>query len=140
MKNRFVTAFTQWMPEESDGKLHYKLVSDPDDANIVVSRVNSFDDLPSGAGGQTTYDYNQEGQPSSGVKKVSIRMFCPSHNSQDLTQRTKDKLYSLCLHEIGHALGLDGHSPNGLDIMYWKSASLELSARDRATIAKLYKR
>jgi len=139
LRERFKTAFEQWLPPGSKMWLKYCLVDNADDANILISRVNSFDDLPSGAGGQTTYEYNEEARPASGVKKVIIRMFCPAREAANLTPRTIDRLYSLCLHEIGHALGLDGHSPNGVDIMYWKSASLKLSDRDQATLAKLYR-
>jgi tetratricopeptide (TPR) repeat protein len=140
LRARLKTAFQQWLPENSKMWLQYTAVDNADEANIVIARVDNFDDLPSGAGGQTTYEYNEEGNPASGVKKVIIRMFCASPAADQLTARTIDRLYSLCLHEIGHALGLDGHSPNGQDIMYWKAPGLQLSARDTATLAKLYRK
>src|SRR5262249_32317709 len=47
----------------------------------------------------------------------------------------------ICLHEMGHALGMNGHSPNSRDVMY-SSANLDdkpvLSERDKNTIRKLY--
>ncbi len=52
-------------------------------------------------------------------------------------------VYATVLHEMGHALGLGGHSPVQTDIMY-KSISATavdgLSARDRATLSLLYSR
>jgi predicted Zn-dependent protease len=50
-----------------------------------------------------------------------------------------DDLYLTMLHEVGHALGLR-HSPEPLDIMYRSSGAgaTGVSARDRATIARLY--
>jgi hypothetical protein len=48
-------------------------------------------------------------------------------------------VYSVVLHEMGHALGLGGHSPDEGDVMYARgSGHTGLSERDRATIRKLY--
>jgi len=51
-----------------------------------------------------------------------------------------DMLYATLLHEMGHALGLAGHSPNKTDVMYPHSNAerRELSERDRATLRALY--
>jgi len=53
-----------------------------------------------------------------------------------------DELYRTVLHEMGHALGLAGHSPSPTDIMYFRgtraSEAEGLSARDRATLRALY--
>jgi predicted Zn-dependent protease len=52
-------------------------------------------------------------------------------------------IYATVLHEMGHALGLGGHSPDPSDIMYpsaSRTATEGLSARDRATLRELYSR
>lgn len=54
-----------------------------------------------------------------------------------------ETLYGTVLHEMGHALGLGGHSPEAGDVMY-RSVKTEtratLSDRDRATLRALYAR
>jgi predicted Zn-dependent protease len=55
-----------------------------------------------------------------------------------MSPRAKEQLFNLALHETGHALGIDGHSPSGLDIMYFKSPLIKLSDRDANTIRKIY--
>lgn len=49
---------------------------------------------------------------------------------------------AVCLHEMGHALGLVGHSPKPTDVMYCSvppaSAKIGISDRDTATIQRLY--
>ena len=58
----------------------------------------------------------------------------------DGTQARMDDLYLTMLHEVGHALGLLGHSPEPGDVMYekgsWESSGLTL--RDRNTLRLLY--
>jgi predicted Zn-dependent protease len=52
-----------------------------------------------------------------------------------------DVIYSTMLHEMGHALGLGGHSPDRGDVMYGGvnyDQRPELSERDRATLRALY--
>ena len=45
------------------------------------------------------------------------------------------------VHEMGHALGLGGHSPDPSDVMYKSvGAATEPSARDRETLRLLYAR
>ncbi len=50
-------------------------------------------------------------------------------------------LYNAVLHEMGHALGLAGHSPDPQDVMYPDVASgiTGLSERDRQTLIGLYR-
>ena len=45
------------------------------------------------------------------------------------------------MHELGHALGILGHSPNSEDVMYASTLPSEnalLSAKDASTIVALY--
>jgi len=61
------------------------------------------------------------------------------------------EIYNTALHEIGHTLGLMGHSDNSYDIMYsnndevnsvyahYRSEMLNLSTRDLKTLALLYR-
>jgi predicted Zn-dependent protease len=53
-----------------------------------------------------------------------------------------DQVYATMLHEVGHALGLGGHSPDPADVMYRHGTSLqsELTERDRETLRLLYER
>ena len=59
--------------------------------------------------------------------------------------RTADlhEVYAAMLHEMGHALGLGGHSPDPEDVMFPSVARRTregLGPRDRATLARLYAR
>lgn len=91
--------------------------------------------IPASAGGQTTF----EETPEEGlINRAKVRLYCAGRQSSQLTDKQKDAFYSLALHEAGHALGLDGHSPFGSDLMYWKSPLMMLSERDKNTIHRWY--
>jgi tetratricopeptide (TPR) repeat protein len=52
-----------------------------------------------------------------------------------------DDMKKTCLHELGHALGLHGHSTNNHDIMFFSVSPTVwpvLSKRDKATIMRIY--
>lgn len=51
------------------------------------------------------------------------------------------QMQSACLHELGHALGLNGHSESPSDIMFFSQSARQLPAlskRDKEAIARLY--
>ena len=52
---------------------------------------------------------------------------------------SQEEMRTVCLHEFGHAIGLWGHSPHPGDISYPTATAQHLSARDVATLRKLYK-
>ncbi|MBR1680406.1 tetratricopeptide repeat protein, partial [bacterium] len=51
---------------------------------------------------------------------------------------SNSEVYKVALHEIGHAIGIIGHSPNSSDVMYASSSVSNFSARDIATIKLMY--
>ncbi len=131
-------------------------VPDYDSAEVTVERAGDHSIVASGSGGRTTYEYRfarpgESGQtvdwqpknskavaPPLIVTKAHITLLCRLPNASELGPAGEERLFSLALHEAGHALGLDGHSPYGKDIMYWKSAQTVLSERDIASLSHLY--
>ena len=102
------------------------------DSNIIVQRATADDPMNIGSAGQTS-SYGREL-----VTKSFVNLSAPSYDNKDMTPRAKEQLFNLALHETGHALGIDGHSPSGLDVMYFKSPLIKLSDRDANTIRKIY--
>lgn len=87
------------------------------------------------------------------TRRFGVENVLVTARERDGTQVSAEDLHRTLLHEMGHALGIGGHSPNPEDIMYpWRdvkpgslaadwvlpSKSRELTERDRETLRKLY--
>jgi tetratricopeptide (TPR) repeat protein len=128
--------FEEWV--SSSKKLRCDLVSDSRKADIVVMRTVDSSQLPLNAGGRTIYDDDSSGDAVRCLRKATILLYRPFDDTRDLSPAQLNDFKSLVLHEAGHALGIDGHSPNGADLMYWKARWLRLSNRDRNTMRLIY--
>ena len=130
-------AMNQWA-SFSGSPIRMEQWSTADGANVIVQRANAPGQIGFGAGGQTN---NQDSVNAAGkdvMTRSFVRLTCPGYSSNNMSQSDKNKLYNLALHETGHALGIGGHSPSGLDVMYFKAPMLKLSDRDKATMRQMY--
>lgn len=132
-------SFIDWY-KASNRKIAFKFVNSSENASIKLSwtdnRLRTTDDKKERLKAGITRSRITE----SGVIKdahIQIRTLDPfSKKGID-----NDKIMSTCLHEVGHALGLNGHSSNHADIMYMGVNQRQfpaLTKRDKKTIQKLY--
>ena len=49
-----------------------------------------------------------------------------------------EKMRTVCLHELGHAIGLWGHSPDSASVLFFAATAQRPTDRDRATLRKVY--
>jgi predicted Zn-dependent protease len=125
-------AFDDWH-NSTNGKIGFVFV--PDQANAKMTVTWSSDlHAPqfTGEAGLAKYTTGAEGYNTAEILLLTQDPFKDGpvgHNA----------IYNICLHEIGHALGLQGHSPHEDDIMYPSLSSQQgLSARDINTMLALY--
>jgi len=129
-------AFDAWS-KASEGKIKFKEVSDAKRAEIRCWFVDNPKALnsPIEAGETLTMISIGQGLSSAKVKILTV----DKHKNQPEGDST---ILAVALHEVGHAIGLAGHSPNAHDIMYFSDVATgdnpALSSRDVATVKMLY--
>lgn len=133
-------AFSQWAVG-SGNRITFSLSTDPSQSDIFCDWTGDPNKIMEHGraieGGLTKLN----GQPSSATD-VSIT----NARITILTNRggmplSDDDMRKVCLHEVGHALGINGHSNSNTDVMFFSESPTVipmLSNRDRATIMRLY--
>lgn len=137
-KQMVAQAFDEWC-SQSNGLISWRLVSNSRGADIVCTWTDNPTIKPGAVeAGQTrtlvqTNRYSGTGQLVHAEISILTELMGRSF--------TDSNMYKTCLHEVGHALGLQGHSDVPSDIMFPSvndTQVAELKARDVNTLVKLY--
>ena len=129
-----VKAFDAWT--SASKALTWSIVDDKSNADIVCMWSDKPDTISGGKyaeSGEARSKYLKHEIASSEVTILTVPLAGVDLND--------DSINAACLHEVGHALGLINHSPNHSDVMFGDQTEqprVELSTRDKATIARLY--
>ena len=134
----FLEALDAWV-RASGNRLGYALVSESAAADLVCNWTSNPADVTE-AGTQSergTADIYAKG---SDIQRAAMKIL--TRPMLDQGTLSDGDFKKACLHELGHALGLQGHSPNNHDVMFLTVDTSTvwpvLTKRDKATIAKLY--
>ena len=132
----FKNAFSAWQAV-SDGMISFQYVTAKDNADVVVLILGAPPKADSFVLGHTNTLYSE-----GFINSATITMY--SMDSKYNSLSVKD-FYNVSLHEIGHMLGIEGHSDNTNDIMFpsydkaGASATMHaLSERDINTFKAIY--
>ncbi len=138
-----IDAFAAWV-KASEGRLSFSVVNYPQQANIVCHWVD--DQAKASMNGneqgitRSQYFYHKNEPNVCMVQSADIFILTIyPRNQEELTDMA---IKAVCLHELGHALGISGHSPFNGDMMYATLSPYDipqhLTERDAATIKRLY--
>lgn len=137
-------AINDWM-KASHHKLSYRLVTDPKQADLACTWTDdpAFLHDEGNKVEQGVAQVFAETKPSAdGTKTIlSSHVRILVLNRDTGAALTSDDMKKTCLHEIGHALGIVGHSPSNKDVMFYSNASAvwpSLTKRDKATVLRIY--
>lgn len=122
---------------EFDGYFKFLVTKKPEKADIIIDVVNSFDSNknPDSVYMAGVTNTSISGQDKS-LTKAHVQLLAISPNTKKKV--TAGEIYRVTLHEVGHAIGIIGHSPNEKDIMFASSGVSEFSLRDKNTIKMMY--
>lgn len=137
-------AFGNWQ-QAANGEIFFK-----ETQNIQNSKINiTFrDNLSAGNNQKTEIDTDRYGLVipdfnDSVLNKMNVNLKYTNNDGQYFTY---DQMISLCEHEIGHALGLWGHSADVNDVMHYsgdyvndETYNKPISERDLNTLLFVYK-
>lgn len=121
-----------------ENQLSYTQITNKEQADIRVSWVNNIDSQGYSEEGRTAYTaglmtphYQGDRIDYMDVKIATFDIFGKPQNSE--------QIHAVAIHELGHSLGLMGHSDQPGDIMYSENRSvIKPSLRDVVTIRRLY--
>ncbi len=122
-------AFTEWQTA-LNGRIRFNYTNDPTKTDVTIKWRRNLPGTEVGVQKIRWHDNI--------LTDADIEIAVHNPQGKPLTQR---EIQYVALHEIGHMLGIKGHSANPNDIMY---ASVQprvthLTARDKNTITALYK-
>jgi predicted Zn-dependent protease len=134
-------ALDEWS-KATNGKFLWKTVEDKSKAHIVIRWANTTKDFldkdADPEGECVTESMYEVGAPNGWITHVTIT-YLTVGDGKPIPKSTFDRI---ALHEVGHGLGLRGHSTNSQDVLYFceqpQMAGKKLSPRDTATIKIIY--
>ena len=139
-RRMLIAAFDAWM-QATENKLSWIEVNNPLQADIICNWASSTEGLEEATGaegGQTGIDARVYADGTRTIEHCTITVLTLDLEGKPVTD---DLVRMTSLHEVGHALGLRGHSSNNHDIMFFSESpttSPKLTERDINTIARLY--
>lgn len=131
-------SFQEWS-DGCHGLISFVFVDDPQEASIDCEWIDDIHKFPAHSGiegGETVPYYNNRG-----LARATIMLLTTPRSNRGKELDTA--MRHVCLHEIGHSLGLMEHSDSPEDIMFYAfqgddRTRPKLSGRDVMTLVRLY--
>ncbi|HEY9718734.1 MAG TPA: tetratricopeptide repeat protein [Trichormus sp.] len=130
----------QWC-KATAGVVSYKFVNNRESANLIFDYTDTPElctsEHEAGLEGGNEMLVREDNTAAKGTVVVLVKNGPQATHFRDIVLITKT-----CLHEVGHALGIHGHSSNNHDVMFLAATPEPigvLSERDKNTIMRIYR-
>lgn len=123
--------------QAAGGQISYVPTNIEAEADIRVKWTDTFDSQGHKVQGGIIYT---AGLTRPSIIRGELKYMTVLLSTLDITgaPQPETSIYGVAVHELGHALGLMGHSPDEGDIMHANAEGTRLSQRDLNTLHKLY--
>lgn len=126
----FRYAMREW--EAADARIQFQEVVAIDDADIRVRWQRS------GLTQITDTALGKTGLIRLSETNFEVEMVLALRERGSAVLLSPERMRTVCLHELGHAIGLWGHSPDAADALFFAATAQRPSDRDKATLHKVY--
>jgi len=136
-EKQILSALDQWR-QALGQQIVFETQSTPENAQIQISWSNSIDTQGHSGDGGTSYT---AGLTVPDIRDNQLRAMHVTLATYDIlgNAQQEETIFAVSLHEMGHALGLLGHSENPDDVMFVRNHKVaKLSGGDIRTIRTLY--
>ena len=130
------------------GKIRFQETETPEQADIRVNPIYSgrlaFLDTRLGSAKLARFSQgtnaqsNNTGQRSSTAIDFTVEVVLVLEGDGTIGELSEEEMRTVCLHELGHAIGLWGHSPHADDVCHAMATSQYPTQRDINTLLKIY--
>ncbi len=137
-KDALITSFDDWS-QAAGRRITYQIVPDKEHADIFCTWTSDPQEVTENG------TLSERGSAKIIVKgnlieRATLKILTRPILAEGIL--SEDEMKKACLHEVGHVLGLQGHSTNNHDVMFFTVDTATvwpvLSRRDKSTIARLY--
>lgn len=132
-----IKSFQDW-GAASGGVVSFKSVQDPAQADIECSWTYDSNKFMNSAEAGEAIAHSSK----NGIERATIQILTVPLPMSPGVPVTPNSIRWVCLHEIGHALGLFGHTRNPQDVMFYSTSVVdqwkEISQRDANTLTRMY--
>jgi len=135
--NEVYNAFSTW-EKETNGFMRFTYTNSKQDANFVCNFKSDLTNRGCDSEGMGMAAYQYFTYKNNRIDQSIVNFSAYACNGQPWP---KDFFYSCALHEIGHGLGLRGHSTNKNDLMYpvaTGTGRTKISKADMTTLRAVY--
>ncbi len=128
----------------TNGKIRFQETETPEQADIRVNPTYSgrlaFLDTRLGSAKLTrlSQEASTAGQRSNTAIDFTVEVVLVLEGDGTIGELSEEEMRTVCLHELGHAIGLWGHSPDTDDACHATATAQHPTSRDINTLLKVY--